>query len=135
MAVAVSFSAPRRRDQSSSGVGNAVGDEIELDDLATIGGVGKAQAENLRVIPGLLETGGGGLILRLGLHDGEKLVSSVTEKVVGTLARAAGGTVAANDNPAIRERALLSNLFIRLAGGVQLGQDQRATGISLRGHR
>ena len=85
------------------------GDEIELDDLPAVGGIDELDVENFPILPGLLQTIGSFFVFGLGLGDGDGKIPGVAEEVIGALGFAPLGFVAADDNPAIRERALLGD--------------------------
>ncbi len=59
------------------------GQEIELDDLLAVGGVGELEVEDFGVFLGLLEPFACRLVAGLGLHDGDGEIAGVAEPVVG----------------------------------------------------
>ncbi len=109
------------------------GKVIELDDTVAVGGVGEVKTKDFRVFLGLLEAITRQFVRRLGLDDRNGKITSVPEQVVCSLLRPAFGPVAGNDDPAIREVALLGDkmrLVIPASFG-KLGNDVLATGIGL----
>ena len=61
------------------------GEEIKLDDLLAVGGVGELQVEDFGVFLGLLEPFARRLVAGLGLDHGDGEIAGVAEPVIGPL--------------------------------------------------
>ena len=83
---------------------------VVFEEGVAVGAVGEGDVENLGVFERLLHAGADGVVVVLGLDDGDRDVGLVEEKVVGLLGFAALDRLAANDDAALGEVVLLPNL-------------------------
>ena len=81
-----------------------------LEEGVAVGAVGKRHVEDLGVFERLLHAGADGVVVVLGLDDGERDVRLVEEDVVGLLGLAALDGLAADDDAALGEVDLLADL-------------------------
>ena len=65
------------------------GQEVELDDLLAVSGIGELEIEDFGVFLGLLEPLASRLVAGLRLHDGDGEVTGIAEPIVGPFLRAA----------------------------------------------
>ncbi len=83
---------------------------VVLEEGIAVGAVGERNVEDLGVFERLLHAGADGVVVVLGLDDGDRDVRLVEEDVVGLLGLAALDRLAANDDAALGEVDLLANL-------------------------
>ncbi len=97
-------------ERDFAGHGAAGGGAVVLQEGVAVGAVGEGNIEDLGVVQRLLHAGADGVVVVLGLDDGERDVGLVEEDVVGLLGVAALHRLAANDDPALGEVDLLADL-------------------------
>ena len=97
---------------------------VVLQEGVAVGAVGEGHVENLGVFERLLHAGADGVVVVLGLDDGDRDVRLVVEEVVGLLGFAALDRLAADDDAALGEVDLLAKLghHVPLAA---VGADER----------
>ena len=97
---------------------------VVFEEGVAVGAEGERHVEDLGVVERLLHAGADGVVVVLGLDDGERDVRLVVEEVVGLLRFAALDRLAADDDPALGEVDLLANLghHVPLAA---VGADER----------
>ena len=79
-------------------------------EAVAVGGEDERDVERLGVLERLLHAVADGVVVVLGLDDGERDVRLVVEDVVGALGLAARDQLAADDDPALGEADLLADL-------------------------
>ena len=105
------------------------GEEIKLDDLLAVGGVGEFQVEDFGVFLGLLEPVARRLVAGLGLDHGDGEIAGVAEPVIGPFLFQPPNLLRGGHDPPIREGMLLLDLVVGPAGPVEFRQDVDATSI------
>ena len=83
---------------------------VVLEEGVAVGAVGERDVERLGVLERLLHAVADGVVVVLGLDDGERDVRLVEEDVVGLLRLAPRDGLAADDDPALGEVVLLEDL-------------------------
>ena len=83
-----------------------------LNDTVTVGRVGEPEAENLRVLFGLLKPVAGFLVSGLGFYNSDGEIASVAQKVIGALLRATADFAASDDDAPVSEGLLFADLFV-----------------------
>jgi hypothetical protein len=84
------------------------------EERVVIGGEDKGDVQHLRVVEGLLHAGAEGVIIVLGLNQGNGNVGLVVEDVVGAFRLAARDQLATNDDSPFREADFLTNLRVNV---------------------
>ena len=109
---------------------------VELDDACAIRGIGKLQAENVGIVPGLLQSVAGGFMLRFGFNHGNRKVSGIAQQIIGALLRTAFNSGASDHDTSISEGLLLGEGVRRdVPSSVkELGEHILSTGVSFRTH-
>ena len=94
-----------------------------LDDTVPVGRIGELEAEDLRVLLGLLQPVAGLCIDGFCLHDRNRKIAPVPQKVVQTFLRPPFHLAAGDHNPAIGETLLFADLLVIPSRRVELRQD------------
>ena len=112
-------------------LGFQAGEEVVLDDVGAVGGVGELQPENLGVILGLLKSVPGWTLVGLRLDDAQGDVPSVAKEEVRILLLQTARLAARDDDPAVGERGLFAVEVLAAvpARGFQLGPNERSAGV------
>src|ERR1700730_3875830 len=106
-----------------------------FNDALPVCGVRKLEPENLGVLFSLLETVSRRSVDRLGLDYRDRKIPTVPQEIVGALLRASRRPLAGDDDPAIREALLLTDLRVFPAGAIELRQHIGAASVSfIEGH-
>ena len=125
-----------RRSREGLGYSFAAFEEVELNDLLTVGGVGETKAEYLGIILGLLHAVSGAEIARLCLDHRESNVGTVPQEVVGAFPATTARLATNEDDTAIGESALFMDGVRRgdPSGSLKARGNIHTTGVGLGVH-
>ena len=100
-----------------------------LDDAVALCGIRELEAQNLGIVFGLLEAVARALVYGLCLDNRNGEIAAIAEEVVRPLLRSPMHFIACNDNPAIGEGFLFTDLLVSPPSSVKLREYVFATGI------